>query len=392
MTRIYIHSNGDAANHGCEAIIRTTYNMLKPIAGEIGYPTYNITNDKKYGIDKLVTLIPCKRPIIQYRSVRYFYNRLLSKINFDKYAASLYQDLLTNSSNYDVALSVGGDNYCYQQSYLRLAYINRTLKRTGLKSILWGASIEPTLLRIKSVREDLKKYDALFVRESETYNALQSADINSNVYLYPDPAFSLQRQPYNLPQNFIEGKMIGINISPLIQTLNFNPTLIIRNYENLIKYILTETDYNIALIPHVVWSYSDDRTLLDSIFNSFRNTNRIINVRDANCMQLKDCIARCSFFIGARTHATIAAYSSCVPTLAVGYTVKAKGIATDLFGTEKNYVLPVQEIHSETDVAKTSRYLFDHGPIISEHLKKIMPDYIKQAYKAGSTLCNLIKY
>lgn len=43
MTRIYIHSNGDAANHGCEAIIRTTYNMLKPIAGEIGYPTYNIT-------------------------------------------------------------------------------------------------------------------------------------------------------------------------------------------------------------------------------------------------------------------------------------------------------------------------------------------------------------
>ena len=49
MTRIYIHSNGDAANHGCEAIIRTTYNMLKPIAGEIGYPTYNITNDKKYG-------------------------------------------------------------------------------------------------------------------------------------------------------------------------------------------------------------------------------------------------------------------------------------------------------------------------------------------------------
>lgn len=87
-------------------------------------------------------------------------------------------------------------------------------------------------------------------------------------------------------------------------------------------------------------------------------------------MQLKDCIARCSFFIGARTHATIAAYSSCVPTLAVGYSVKAKGIATDLFGTEKNYVLPVQEIHSETDLAKTSRYLFDHGPIISEHLKK----------------------
>ena len=186
--------------------------------------------------------------------------------------------------------------------------------------------------------------------------------------------------------------MIGINISPLIQNLNSNPTLVIKNYENLIKYILSETDCNIALIPHVVWSHNDDRTLLYTISNSFRNTNRIINIGDANCMQLKDCIARCRFFIGARTHATIAAYSSCVPTLVVGYSVKAKGIATDLFGTEKNYVLPVQEIHTETDLVKTFRYLFDHETNISEHLKIIMPDYIKQAYKAGSTLCNLIKY
>ncbi|MBR5116894.1 MAG: polysaccharide pyruvyl transferase family protein, partial [Lachnospiraceae bacterium] len=59
---------------------------------------------------------------------------------------------------------------------------------------------------------------------------------------------------------------------------------------------------------------------------------------------LKREIAGCQFFIGARTHATIAAYSSLVPTLVVGYSVKSRGIARDLFGGEQGLVLPVQEL------------------------------------------------
>lgn len=35
-------------------------------------------------------------------------------------------------------------------------------------------------------------------------------------------------------------------------------------------------------------------------------------------------------FIAARTHADISAYSMCMPTFALGYTVKSVGIAKDL--------------------------------------------------------------
>ena len=52
-------------------------------------------------------------------------------------------------------------------------------------------------------------------------------------------------------------------------------------------------------------------------------TGRVLLVGDHNCMELKGFIGRCRFFVGARTHATIAAYSSCVPTLAAGYSVKS---------------------------------------------------------------------
>ena len=66
-------------------------------------------------------------------------------------------------------------------------------------------------------------------------------------------------------------------------------------------------------------------------------------INDKNCMEIKGIISKCRFFIGARTHSTIAAYSTCVPTLAVGYSIKARGIARDIFGTEDNYVVPVQK-------------------------------------------------
>ena len=56
--------------------------------------------------------------------------------------------------------------------------------------------------------------------------------------------------------------------------------------------------------------------------------------------------------MGARTHSTIAAYSSGVPTLVIGYSVKSRGIATDLFGTTEGYVLPVQEIRDTDSLIK----------------------------------------
>ena len=56
--------------------------------------------------------------------------------------------------------------------------------------------------------------------------------------------------------------------------------------------------------------------------------------------------------MGARTHATIAAYSTGVPTLVIGYSVKARGIAKDLFGTEDGFVLPVQTLSGSTDIVK----------------------------------------
>ncbi len=69
-----------------------------------------------------------------------------------------------------------------------------------------------------------------------------------------------------------------------------------------------------------------------------------------------------------------------MPTLVVGYSVKAKGIAKDLFGGYDNYVIPVQGLKDEKDVQKGFQWLQENEKNIKEHLQKIMPEYKNRVY------------
>ena len=57
-------------------------------------------------------------------------------------------------------------------------------------------------------------------------------------------------------------------------------------------------------------------------------------------------------FVGCRTHSTIAAYSTCVPTLVVGYSIKSRGIAKDLFGDYKDLVIPIEDLENGVDLVE----------------------------------------
>ena len=109
-------------------------------------------------------------------------------------------------------------------------------------------------------------------------------------------------------------------------------------------------------------------------------------VEDHNCMELKGIISQCSFFVGARTHATIAAYSTGVPTLVVGYSVKARGIARDLFGTEDGYVLPVQQLKESNELTQAFIRLYEKRDAVRTHLNEMLPGYIARSDEARKAL------
>ena len=111
-------------------------------------------------------------------------------------------------------------------------------------------------------------------------------------------------------------------------------------------------------------------------------------IGDYNCTQLKAYISKCRFFIGARTHATIAAYSTCVPTLVVGYSVKSKGIAKDIFGTYDKYVIPVQDL-TEDNLINEFKWMVDNEKRIKNHLADFIPVYRQRVLDAGKEIVNL---
>ena len=83
-------------------------------------------------------------------------------------------------------------------------------------------------------------------------------------------------------------------------------------------------------------------------------------IEDHNAEELKGFIARCKYLVAARTHASIAAYSSKIPTLVVGYSIKAKGIAKDLFGTDEGYVVAVQSLKKVNDLKDRFVWLMEN--------------------------------
>ena len=341
MKKVILYMHSGSKNHGCEALARTVRKNIE--CDEVNLCSNNIDEDIKYGVDKMFNNLISRKNIKKYSVVNIFYKlkSYLTK-NKDGYYKKLYKDLLENVNKDDVAISIGGDTYCYNNIPKMLAYLNKELNKRGTKTALVGCSIEPNSLNQKDLVEDLKRYSLISARESITYEALLKAGINKNTKLIPDSAFGLETIKKELPKNFIEGNTVGINVSPLIQRLENGDNITYKNYVELMKYIINNRNYNIALIPHVVWEDNNDLEPLKRLYNEFKDTNRVCLINDCNCMELKGYIARCNYFVGARTHATIAAYSNFVPTLVVGYSVKAKGIAKDIFGTYENYVIPVK--------------------------------------------------
>ena len=381
-TVLYMH--GGSGNHGCEALVRTTAKLAKDsLNTDVILWSKAAQEDVKYGasqvVDKIVVTDDVPRNSFGFYT-SYFKYKVLKK------SSALHDQFMKNTFTDSIAISIGGDNYCYPWSAKESVQVDKELRRYCQKNVFWGCSIEEEFMTPEVV-EDLKGFDLITVRESLSYQVLKDHGIHS--VQVADPAFLLEKKELPLPNGFVEGNTVGINISPLINDYEGGESIAFQNYVKLIEYILNETDTNVWLIPHVVWEQVDDRKPMQQLLEHFKNSDRVILLDDHNCEELKGFISRCRFFIGARTHATIAAYSTCVPTLVVGYSIKSRGIALDLFGTHENYVVSVQNMEKDSELTEAFQYIVENETKIKDRLTAIMPKYKERALSAGQALKDL---
>ncbi len=376
MRKVFLYNHGGSENHGCEALVRTVCELFK----EENLILYSEMpqQDLHYGIQQLVNVKSAKNAYSKLSPsfIKAYYS-LKKKNDYFPIDILPYRKTIKEFRTGDIEISVGGDIYCYDD-YPKYIQLHQMICRRGCKTILLGCSLNEKLFNDPKFVEDMKSYDYILARESLTYELLKKAGLKS-IGLSPDSAFTLPKEEVQLPSNFVENNTVGINVSPLVMEREQEDNVLLDNYRNLIAYILNKTDYAVALIPHVIWEGNDDRSILNKLHDEFKKSERIAVIQDCNCMQLKGYIAKCRFFVGARTHATIAAYSTEVPTLVVGYSIKSRGIAKDIFGSEENYVIPIEQIKEENKLTQAFIWLQENENHIKEHLKKRMPQYIKDA-------------
>ena len=382
---VFLYPHGGSGNHGCEAIVRATAKILGN--AEMNLFSMRPEQDHAVGLDDICTISKEREPIQSFSAnyiAAYFQYHFLKRRNaFEELSLS---PVLGRIKKEDILLSIGGDNYCYNVP-VYIYIVNDVCRRRGIKTCLWGCSIEPSAID-GDMLKDLEGYTRIFARESITYEALVAKGLQ-HVSLFPDPAFVLSRKDVQLPESFVEGNTVGINVSPLIIGHEASEGMTLQNYIGLIQYILDHTDMQVALIPHVVWANNDDRQPLQKLYEQYKSTDRVVMIEDHPAEELKGIIARCRFMVAARTHASIAAYSSQVPTLVIGYSVKARGIARDIFGSEGHYVLPVQSLRQADDLTNGFCWLMAHEREIRAHYANMMPEYINRAMEAGSILMGL---
>ncbi|MBR5369886.1 MAG: Coenzyme F420 hydrogenase/dehydrogenase, beta subunit C-terminal domain [Bacilli bacterium] len=380
----YFHSGSN--NCGCEALLKTLTQVNKKPAKNNALITFRRKEDINKNIGRYIKYIV--KPTDSNNTNKPVYMGD-TKFDFEDLGIEEFVKKLKKNS---IAFSIGGDNYCYGEEINKLlAQYNKIFHKYGIKTILQGCSINEEVFDDSEVLRDLNLYDMIIARETITYNNLINNGITKNTHLIPDSAFILEKEEVELPKEFIDGNTVGINVSPLIKSYTENPEQIYLNYVNLIKYILEETDMSVALIPHVFWDKQNDLEPLQELYDEFSYTNRICIIKENNASKLKGYISSCKIFVGARTHATIAAYSSCVPTLVVGYSVKSKGIAKDLFGSYEKYVISVNDLNEPNKLLEAYKYIEDNCDDIKKYLNKKIPEYIKPLKECSSLIEELRK-
>lgn len=400
MKRFYFTGHRTFENRGCEAIVRSTAMMLNDVVGpcEILVPSDDIARDSRqwpdadrFGVRFVKAYVP---PHTRYWT--HLQRIPLGLLKRSGWPFPFPRWLKDQIAGVDAVIAVGGDNYSldYRLPSLTMG-IDRLAMDMGRPVFLWGASVGPFEAEpqfVPAIRDHLARMTGIMVRESASYDYLTQKLGLTNVKLMADPAFTLVPEPVDTTAFWPvsgEAGVLGLNISPLIERYRKEGQDLRQETIKFIRHAV-EQGFGVLLVPHVdpvaAGPDSGDAAYMRRMLGELSDLGRAVTIMPStfNASQIKGVIANLRFFIGARTHATIAALSSKIPTISIAYSVKAKGINLDLFGDERP-VLPTPQLDLGR-LTESLAYLLDEEAKLRQQLGNAMPLYRHRVNEAASVV------
>ena len=390
-TKFYFPVHLDGGNRGCEGIAKGTAQLMSVSKEHLLGLCSDVDLDKKLGIDEYITLLKKPGASLLFRLVNKLYVTFISLFKKDDYLLAKlsyyhsFKPFFEGMRKGDIMFSTGGDMMCYGDN--EVIYTNEIAKKKGAKTVLWGCSMGKENLTTRK-EATLRQFDVIYARESLSYEFFKSMGLN-NVVCYPDPAFALLPEKITLPNCFDKGKVIGINLSNYtVGAFNLN-TPFGEEVRILLSHIFSNPNYQVLLIPHVLWPQQDDRLIALEVkkeYAEYEDRITILKSERMNYQQIRFIISKCHSFIGGRTHAVISAYSTCVPTIALGYSIKSRGIAKDL-GLSEQLVVNTKMVAKKEDLLNSFMYLEENYLQLQEHLENVIPSYIAKTNNVKEIIC-----
>jgi colanic acid/amylovoran biosynthesis protein len=324
-----------ATNLGVSALAYSSISLLNDVVNENAiYASFIFLGSSKSGRDQIVIndkQIYFNNTIwINFFKLRSIIS-ILFRFNRYKLTKILTLDYIFDTSSGDSFTDIYG-NVRFQD----MLNSKRLLYWLGKKLILLPQTIGPFNDPANEIKafKILKKLNTVMCRDKQSFDYCSRFLLEENIFELIDVAFYLPYTKHKIDNNRIN---VGINISGLLWNGGYtknNQFKLRSDYKKLmmriVSYFIQLDNVQVHLIAHVIdnnYLTEDDSIICEELKNEYQ---KAIIVPSFNTpIQAKNYISGLDFFIGARMHACIAAFSSGVPVFPMAYSRKFNGLFTD---------------------------------------------------------------
>ena len=368
--KIIVLSNAtiNDGNRGCVALCYCALYLIDKVLGEGKYKIYLTDSHEEIGVHQITiegkTINYENIMIPHYNAIRGFAKSLVY-LKTTLYALNILRKA-------DCVMDIGqGDSFADiygKERFNIIDFAHKFSRHFGKSYVFLPQTIGPfnnDRVRVKAAKS-LNNATFVMTRDKASLEFVREiCPTQNNVKEYIDVAFVLPYKRIEFEKGFAH---VGLNISALLWNEGYtrnNQFGLACDYKELIRsiieYFLQQPNTKVHLIPHVVLqerNIENDYEVSYDLWRKYSSPNLIIAPYPLDPVEVKSYISGLDFFMGARMHSTIAAFSSGVPVVPMAYSRKFNG----LFEKTLSYSYIV-------DMKKTD---------IRENLVKIKEIYIKR--------------
>lgn len=258
--------------------------------------------------------------------------------------------------------------------------------------VIYSQSIGPFYNKFMQIlaKQILERVNKIYIRESISKTWLEKIGCrNLNMMLVPDSAFYMQQKSSSHIDMILEsieqihdGPIVGMTVRdwnfPEVGNTKYYRDKYIESIRCAIHHMSQKLNAKILLMPQVLGpnDFNDDRIISREVLEAVDPRVAELLDYDFHPRELKYLYSKMDMFVGTRMHSNIFALSNLVPTVAINYEHKTKGIMDML--DLNDFVVDISDIEPKSFI-KMIDDCWVNRVILRNKLSRSMPPVIEDA-------------